>query len=587
MSNSGSGVQAARQAQSYRAANERKDSSEKKQEVRTSNILAAKQVSDIIRTSLGPRGMDKMIVEPTGDVVLSNDGATIMSRIMVTHPCAKMLVELSKAQDIEAGDGTTSVVVLAGAFLRAVESLLGRGVHPTHIAEAFQMACTHAAKVLESIAVPVELSDRETLIRAAVTSLASKFVASQSAQLAPLAVDAVTSIFQPVGKAAENTDAAADAKASATAEAAATAAAVAGAAGESVGTRDRPVVLGPDGGPIVDLNRIRVVQAMGGTVDDTELVDGLVFKLRASRPLGFTGRFTNAKVGLVQFQLSPPKTDMESEVVVSDYHQIDRALQEEKRYLLNICRAIKSAGCDVLLVQKSILRDAVTDLSEEYLKKLKIMLIKDVERDDVPFICQTLGITPVAHVDNFTAEKLGVVSLVSDTPYGDGRLVKMSGCAGSGTKTVLLRGSSQLVLDEAERSLHDALCVVRCLLRRPFMLAGGASPEVELSLRLAEYAETLDGYHQLCVRAYADAFETIPYTLAENAGLRAMGIVTELRSRHRAGHPHDGVNMRKGCVSDMRVENVLQPLLVTLSAVKLATELTMTILKIDDIVTTR
>lgn len=536
------------------AGNERMDAATgKKDDVRLSNIIAAKSVADTIRTSLGPRGMDKMIVEANDEVLLSNDGATIMSRISLTHPCAKMLVELSKAQDIEAGDGTTSVVVLAGAFLRAVENLLHRGIHPTAIAESFLLASKKAAEVLEEVAIKVDITDRNTLLRAAITSLSSKFVAGQSQQLAPLAVDAVLAVYQPPHAAI-------------------------GAA---------PVIVGPENGSaIVDLNNIRVVQAIGGTVEDTEVIHGLVFKLKSSQPLG-SGRITNAKVALIQFQLSPPKTDMESQVVVSDYSSMDKVLMEEKRYLLTLCKKIRDAGCNVLLIQKSILRDAVTDLSVHMLQQMKIMMIKDVEREDVPFICQTLGCQPIAHIDNLTADKFGSAQLVEESSYGDGRLVKMSGCSGTGTQTVLLRGSNQLVLDEAERSFHDALCVVRCLLKRPMMLAGGSAPEVELGLRLNTYAETLDGFQALCVRRYAEAFETIPFTLAENAGLRAMTIVTELRARHRAGEKYDGVNVRKGCVSDMKAENVLQPLLVTLSAVKLATELAMTILKIDDIVPTR
>lgn len=536
--------------------NERKEGNSKKDDVRLSNIVAAKAVADTIRTSLGPRGMDKMIVESSDEVLLSNDGATIMSRIRLTHPCAKMLVELSKAQDIEAGDGTTTVVVLAGAMLNAVDSLLRRGVHPTIIAEAFGLAARKAENILRSdeVSIAINVGDRDVLLRAAKTSLSSKFV--QADRLAPLAVEAVLSIYEPNGLQAKF---------------------------DTRVTPEGADIL--DAAPSVDLNNIRVVQALSGTVDETELVNGLVFKV----PKGGegTGRtLTDAKVALIQFQLSPPKTDMESQVIISDYQALDRAIKEEKLYILKIIKKIQAAGCNVLLIQKSILRDAITDLGMSYLQKFGIMVIKDVERDDVPFITNTLALKPISHIDHFTADKLATVATVSEIPYGDnGKIIKMvvQGASPGNSKgpcTLLLRGSSQLALDEAERSFHDALCVVRSLLKVPRMLAGGSAPEVELGLQLEKFAATLEGFQQICVKEYAQAFETIPYTLAENAGLKAMQIVTDLRALHGQGHKYDGVDVRRGCVSDMMKEDVLQPLLVTLSAVKLATEVVRVLLKL-------
>lgn len=286
-----------------RSGNETKKDNQKSTDVRMSNITAAKGVADCVRTSLGPRGMDKMIIEPNGEVVISNDGATIVSKLQVTHPCSKMLVELSKAQDIEAGDGTTSVVVLCGALLKAVEDLLNRGIHPTVISENFQIASRMAQDILEKMSIPIDINDRDTLIKAAITSLNSKVISQNSGVLAPMAVDAVIRIMRANGD--------------------------------------------------VDLRDIRIVTALGGTIDETQLItDGTIFKQKASHAAGGPTKIKNAVIGLIQFQLSPPKTDMESTVTVADYTAMDRALKEERKYLLDLCKKIKDAGINVLLIQK-------------------------------------------------------------------------------------------------------------------------------------------------------------------------------------------------------------------------------------------
>jgi T-complex protein 1 subunit delta len=275
--------------------------------------------------------------------------------------------------------------------------------------------------------------------------------------------------------------------------------------------------------------------------------------------------------------------------VITDYQQMDRILKEERLYLLNLCKKIKAAGCTLLLVQKSILRDAVNEMSLHFLSKLGIMVIKDVERTDVEFICKTVGCLPVASIDNFTAEKLGFAEKVEEISTSDGAVIKVTGLTNKGkTVTIFCRGSNKLILDETERSIHDALCVVRCLVKRRFLIAGGSAPEVEMSLRLQEYADTLHGAESFCIRAFAEALEVIPSTLAENAGLHPISIVTKLRSVHNSPSGKNmGINVKRGDVSDMVAESVLQPLLVTLSAITLATETVRMILKIDDIVMVR
>jgi T-complex protein 1 subunit delta len=480
--------------------------------------------------------MDKMIQGANDEVIITNDGATILRQMSVTHPTAKMMVELSKSQDVEAGDGTTSVVVMAGSLLNACHQLLARGIHPNQIADAFQMSCGKAVSILEEIGTPVNFKDRESLIKCTTTSLSSKVVSQNSSLLAPLAVDAVMKIADEKDNNA-------------------------------------------------DLNQIKVVRKLGGTVDDTEMVEGLVFSQKASSSAGGPTSIKDAKIAVLQFQLSPPKTDIENTVVVSDYQQMDRILKEERNYIANLCKQIAKTGANVILLQKSILRDAITDLGLHFLAKLKIMIIRDVERDEIEFICKTLNCVPIASADGLRAEKLGRAESVQEVSTSDGKIVKVLGvpqpCK---TVSILCRGSNKLVLEENERSIHDAMCVVRSLLKKKFMIAGGSAPEMEVSYRLKEWAKTLPGVESYCVRAFAEALEIIPATLAENAGLNPISIVTELRLRHAAGETFAGVNVRKGCISNMAEENVMQPLLVSTSALELATECVRMIMKIDGVV---
>merc|ERR1712086_998725 len=411
---------------------------EKQKDIRQTNITAARAVADVVRTSLGPRGMDKMIQDQRGRVIITNDGATILNQMSVIHPTAKMLVEISKAQDIEAGDGTTSVVVIAGALLKASEELLQKGIHAAAISDGFSVALNKAREIIEGLGQPVDLNDRQVLIDNCVTCLSSKVVASNSGTLAPMAVDAVLKIIDKE----KDTN--------------------------------------------VDLRDIKVCMKLGGTVDDSELIDGLCFtNNKVSHFAGGPTRVENSKIGLIQFCPSAPKTDLENNVVVEDYTAMDRILKEERKYIVNIIKKIVATGCNVLLIQKSILRDAVNDLALHFLAKKKIMVIKDIERDDVDFICKTINAVPVPHVDQFTSVKLGEAKLVEEVSAGAGKVVKVTGCPEqSKTVSILVRGSNQLVLEEAERSLHDALCVVRALVKKRFLVPGGASVEMEVSQKL-------------------------------------------------------------------------------------------------------
>ncbi|KAH0479849.1 MAG: hypothetical protein KVP17_004672 [Porospora cf. gigantea B] len=512
---------------------------EKGQDTRRSNMRAARAIADMIRTSLGPKGMDKMVQDARGNSLISNDGATIMNEIKVAHPTARMLVELSKAQDVEAGDGTTSVVVLAGAIISAAEKLLDKGVHPQAISEAFLLGCKEGSKILQNMGKPIDLvKDYEDVIRVASTSLNSKVVSSDAGSLARMAAEAVIKIM------------------------------------------DSPEATN------VDLKSVRVSKHNSGTIEESELVNGLVFtNQKVSRLASGPTRVENARVGLAQFCLSLPKTSMDNNIVVKDYVQMDKLLREERLMLAKMVKQIKATGCNVLLMQKSILRDAVSELAMDFLAKAKIMLISNIEREDVDFICRTLGVDPAASLDAFTSDKLGTCDLVEDEYMADGsRIARLTGVSGQKTVSVLLRGSNNMILDETERSFHDALCVVRSIVKSRRLLPGGGAPEMEICIQLEEFARKQVGLSQLCLREYAACLELLPYTLAENAGIDPITIVTDLRNKHVQGNQSAGINIKRGVISDMFEERVIQPLLVSQSALNLATETVQMILRIDDIV---
>ncbi|QPG75542.1 T-complex protein 1 subunit delta [Brettanomyces nanus] len=509
---------------------------EKPQEVRRANVVAAKAVADAIRTSLGPKGMDKMIKTKDGKVIISNDGHTILKHMAVLHPVAKMFVDLSGAQDVEAGDGTTSVVVIAGALLSAAERLLAKGIHPTIISESFQKAAKRSCEIMLDMSHEISLDDKDALIRAATTSLSSKIVAQHSSLLGPIAVDAVLKV---ANEEAHN----------------------------------------------VDLNDVRLVKKVGGTIDDTEMVDGVVLTQNVMKSAGGPTRVEKARIGLVQFCLSPPKPDMENNIVVNDYRQMDKILKEERMYLLNICKKIKKAKCNVILIQKSILRDAVNELALHFLSKLHILVVKDIERDEIGFLSKSLGCKPIADVESFNEGRLGSADLVEEEESDGSRIIKISGIkkVTHPTVSIVCRGANQQVLDETERSIHDALCVIRCLVKERALIAGGGAPEIEVSRQLLKEVHSLSGVEQLCFTEFAFALEVIPTTLAENAGLNPIELVTELRNRHENGEKEAGISVRRSGATSTYNEHVIQPVLVNTSAITLASETVKSILRIDDI----
>jgi T-complex protein 1 subunit delta len=401
---------------------------------------------------------------------------------------------------------------MAGAFLRAAQELLAKGMHPTQVSDGFQVAMNKSVAVIESMATPVDLNNRDQLIQNAITSLSSKVVSHHSDLLAPIAVDAILKIIDK--ETATN----------------------------------------------CDLNNIHVSKCIGGTIDDSELIDGLVFVgHKASHFAGGPTRIENAKIGLLQFPLSAPKTDLESNVVVHDYTAMDRLLKEEKKYILDLVKKIIASGANVLLLQKSVLREAASDLALHFLAKKKIMVVRDIDRDQIDFISRTTGAIPVAHIDQFTSEKCGKANLVvEESAGGESRMIKILGCPNQGkTVSILLRGSNGLVLEEADRSLHDALCVVRALVKKRSLVPGGACVEMEVAHQLQVYSREIFGSDSYVCRAYGEALELIPYTLSENAGFNPIVFVTELRNRHNDGEIYSGLNIKKSCIEDMSKTQVV------------------------------
>lgn len=513
--------------------------------------------------------MDKLIQLSDGSTLISNDGATILSKMNVLHPAAKMLVELSQSQDIQAGDGTTTVTILAGALLDACGTLLSKGVHPVQIASSFLSAANKACEFLSSteFCQPILLSEREQLLNAVVTCLSSKVVAQNSDLLAPIAVDSVLGLLDPM---------------------------------EVQKTTKEPIIESSTKSERlnVDLRDIRIVEQMGGTIDDTELVEGLVLQKGSNKTAGGPTQMKNAKIALLQYCLSAPKTDMDNTVIVQDYAAMDRILREERKYILQQCKTIKKSGCNVVLIQKSILRDAYNELSLHFLAKMDILVVTDIERTDVDFICRTLGCTPISQGDQMAPEKLGSAEYVTDVfmEGGSNKVVKFTGCGGFTDKennvrptvTILLRGSNEYVLSEASRSLHDAQCVVRSLVQQRAITPGGGACETYVAYKLNQYAVSLQGKDAYCYKAFADAMEVIPYTLAENAGMKPIDVVTELRTKHASGHVRAGINIQKSCVTDNMFDlQVVQPLLVSTSAIRLAAETVAMIMKIDDLIVVR
>jgi len=496
------------------------------------NIMAARAVAEILKTSLGPKGMDKMLVDSLGDITITNDGATILKEMDVQHPAAKMMVEISKAQDDEVGDGTTTAVVLAGELLKQAEALLDKNIHPAVINNGFKKAATKAEEILRRISLPVDINDDETLKKVAMTSISGKVVSVAAEHLANLAVKAVKQIMEE-----------------------------------------------RDGKYIADIDQIQIIKRKGGSILDTALVYGVVLDKEVVHP-GMPKRVEKAKIALLDCPLEVEKTEIDAEIRITDPEQMKAFLEEEERILRKMVDKIRSVGANVVFCQKGI-----DDVAQHFLAKYGILAARRIKKSDMEKLVRATGGKIVTNIEDLTENDLGYAELVEQRKIAEEKMIFVEGCKNPKSVSILIRGGLERFVDEAERSLKDALHVVADVIKEPRILAGGGAPELEVSKELKEYAVSVGGREQLAIEAFANALEVIPRTLAENAGLDPIEILTELRALH--ADPKNvwyGVDVYEGKPKDMLKENVLEPLIVKLNAIKTAVEEASFILRIDDIV---
>jgi len=495
------------------------------------NILAAKTVAEIVKSSLGPKGMDKMLVDSLGDVVITNDGATMLKEMEIEHPAAKMMVEVAKAQDAEVGDGTTSVVVLAGELLSNAEKLIEREVHPTVIIEGYKKAADKAFEVLSKIAKKVERNDEEVLKRVAKTAMNSKLVAGYKDYLAEISVMAVKHI-----------------------------------------TQER------DGDIKIDLDDVKIEKKPGGSIKDTIFVNGIVLDKEVVHS-GMPKSVENAKIALINAPLEIEKTEFDARINITSPDQIRMFLEEERRMLKEMVDKITSTGANVLICQKGI-----DDVAQHYLAKAGVLAVRRVKQSDMEKIAKATGARIVNNIDDLTSDDLGYAEIVEEKKIEDDKFVFIEGCKNPRAVTILVRGGSERVVDEAERSLTDALNVIRDVMIRPEIVAGGGATEAELSKEIRDWASKLHGREQLAAEAFANALEVIPLTLAENSGLDTIDIEVKLKSAHKRGKIWHGVDLASGSVADMMEKDVVEPVLVKEQMIKAATEVASMILRIDDVI---
>ncbi|HEX7033660.1 MAG TPA: thermosome subunit beta [Nitrososphaera sp.] len=503
----------------------------KGKEAQKNNITAAKLIAEIVKTSLGPRGMDKMLVDSLGDVTITNDGATILKEIDVQHPAAKMMVEVAKSVDNEVGDGTTSSVVFAGALLEKAEELVNKDVHPSVIVDGYNAAAEQALKLLEKIAVRVDISDKDMLMKITRTSMDSKLVSEDSPALAQIVVDAIKQIAEKKGE-----------------------------------------------GYSVDLDDIKVEKKAGGSMRDTRLIKGVALDKEVVHA-GMPKRIENAKIALINSALEIEKTEMSAEIRISDPQQMQMFLEEENRMLKSMVDKIKESGANVLLCQKGI-----DDIAQHYLAKANILAVRRVKESDMTKMSRATGARIVNNLDDLTAKDLGSAELVEERKVETDKWVFIEGCKNPKSVTILIRGGSQRVVDEADRSLHDALMVMKDVFERPAIVAGGGAPEAYIAGELRQWASSQEGRAQLAVQKFADALDVIPLSLAENAGMDPIDTMTELRASQSKGAKWTGVDCRNTKVTDMYKQNVVEPLAVKQQIIKSATEVASMILRIDDVI---
>jgi len=500
-------------------------------EVQSANIMVAKIIAETMKSSLGPRGMDKMLVDSFGDIVITNDGATILKEMDVEHPVAKMLVEVSKAQDEEVGDGTTSTVVLAGELLAKSEELIEKEVHPTLIIEGYRKAAVKALEILDSIGLPVSPTDREILKKVARTSMISKLVGEEADYLAGLVVEAVTRVAEKVGDKWK-----------------------------------------------VDLDDIKLEKKEGQSLRDTKLIDGIVLDKEVVHP-DMPKLVRNAKIALLDAALEIEKTEFDAKLNIETPEQMKAFMKQEEDMLKQMVEKIVSTGANVVFCQKGI-----DDLAQYFLAKRGILAVRRIKKSDMDKLAKAVKGRVISRIDDLTPEDLGKAALVEERRVGEDKMVFVEGCENPKSLTILIRGGTQRIVDEAERSLKDAINVVKDVIVDGKIIPGGGAGELEVALRLRDYAKTLPGKEQLAIMKFAEALEVIPSQLAESCGMDPIEAIVNLTSKHKEGGVTYGIDVFRSEIADMKKLDVLDPLLVKKQTIKSAVEAAAMILKIDDII---
>ena len=496
------------------------------------NIAAAKAVADAVRSTLGPRGMDKMLVDSLGDVVITNDGVTILKEMDIEHPAAKMLVEVAKTQDEEAGDGTTTAVILAGELLKKAEDMIEQNIHPTVIAGGYRLASERAREVLDKISSKVSIKDADALKKVAITAMASKSSSGHRDVLADIVVKSVTMVAEERA----------------------------------------------DGSYYVDDDDIQITKKQGGSIADTELVEGVIVDKERVHP-GMPAQVENAKIALIDAALEVKKTEIDAKIEITDPSQLQAFLSEEENMLRRMVETVRKSGANVVFAQKGI-----DDLPQHYLAKEGIYAVRRVKKSDMEKLAKATGGKVVTKLDELTKDDLGHAKLVFEKKIGDDQMTFVTGCKDPHAVSILIRGGTEHVVDEVERSLEDALSVVACAVEDGKVITGGGASAMEIALGLRDYASTVGGREQIAIEAFADAIEIVPRTLAENAGLDPIDTLIALRKEHKKGSKHAGVNVYTGKVTDMRKDNVVEPIRVGAQAIASATEAAVMIIRIDDVI---
>lgn len=497
------------------------------------NIMAALAITNAVKSTLGPKGMDKMLVDSLGDIIITNDGATILKEIDIDHPAAKMIVEVAKSQDETCGDGTTTAVILTGELLKQAQVLLDQNIHPTVISRGYMLAAEHAREILNHIAMPLKKDDVKTLQYIAMTAMAGKGASGSKELLSKIIVDAIRSIAQ--GK-------------------------------------------NEDGSFSIDLDNILIQKKQGGSIEETEIINGIVIDKQRANP-GMPMKIKDAQIALIHTAIEVKKTEVDARIQIQDPTQLQAFLDEEERMIQHMVDKIRESGATVVLCQKGI-----DDIAQHFLSKNQIYAVEQIKENDIKKLSKATNGRIIADIDELTKDDLGFAGIVEEKKIGDEHLTFITDCKNPKAVSILLRGGTEHVVDELDRAVHDSLSVVKVALEDEKITVGGGAAATEIALGLREYAPSVGGREQMAVESFAKAIEIIPKTLAENAGLDPIDLMIAIRSAHKNGEKYAGVNVLEKKADNLLNQHVLEPLRLILQEIQAATEAAIMILRIDDVI---